>query len=157
PLEAAWRGPFFIQGRPRPRSGDEAQAQHQTVDDQYFKAIGVPLLKGRFFEPPDTADAPGVVIINDALARRQFPGEDPIGQSLNSPIRFIGRMGRTLMKQTTYQVVGVVGSVRNSTLVRDAEPAIYFTYRQFPFRGLNVVVQGRREPAALIGLVRNAV
>src|SRR5262245_10453978 len=90
------------------------------------------------------------------LARRQFPGEDPIGQSVNSPIRFIGPLGRTLMKQTTYQVVGVVGSVRNSTLVRDAEPAIYFTYRQFPFRGLSVVVQGRGEPAALIGLVRNA-
>ena len=56
PLEAAWRGPFFIQGRPRPRSGDEAQAQHQTVDDDYFRALGVPLVKGRFFDPRDTAD-----------------------------------------------------------------------------------------------------
>jgi putative ABC transport system permease protein len=157
PLEAAWRGPFFIQGRPRPRSGDESQAQHQTIDDQYFRAIGVPLLKGRFFDARDTADAPGVVIVNDTLARRQFPGADPIGQSMNAPIRVIGPMGRTLMKQTMYQIVGVAGSVKNSTLVRDAEPAIFFTYRQFPFRGLNLVVQGRGEPAALIGMVRSAV
>jgi predicted permease len=157
PLEAAWRGPFFIQGQPRPRSGDESQAQHQTVDDQYFRAIGVPLLKGRFFDARDTADAPGVVIVNDTLARRQFPGADPIGQSMNAPIRVIGPMGRTLMKQTMYQIVGVVASVKNSTLVREAEPAIYFSYRQFPFRGLHVVVQGRGEPAALVGIVRSAV
>src|SRR6266850_1686718 len=157
PLEAAWRGPFFIQGRPRPRSGDESQAQHQTIDDQYFRAIGVALLQGRFFDARDTADAPGVVIINDTLARRQWPDADPIGQSMITPIRQIGPIGRSLMKQTLFQVVGVVASVKNSTLVRDAEPAIYFNYRQFPFRGLNLVVQGRGDSPALVGAVRTAV
>jgi predicted permease len=157
PLEAAWRGPFFIQGRPRPRAGDEAQAQHQTVDEDYFRALGVPLVKGRFFDMRDTAEAPGAVMVNDVLARRQWPGEDPVGQSLISPIRMIGPMGRSLMKQQVFQVVGVVGSVKNSTLVREAEPAIYLSYRQFPFRGLNIVVQGRGEPAALIATVRAAV
>ena len=44
------------------------------VDDDYFRALGVPLVKGRFFEPRDTADAPGAIIINEALARRQWPG-----------------------------------------------------------------------------------
>src|SRR6266850_4880556 len=78
PLEAAWRGPFFIQGRPRPRAGDESVAQHQTIDEEYFRAIGVPLIKGRFFDRRDTAEAPGVVMVNDALARRQWPGEDPV-------------------------------------------------------------------------------
>jgi predicted permease len=157
PLEAAWRGPFFIQGRPRPRSGDESQAQHQTIDDDYFRALGVSLVKGRFFEPRDTAEAPGVVIVNDALARRQWPGEDPIGQSLMSPIRVIGPRGRSLMDKPMFQVVGVVASIKNSTLVRDAEPAIYFTFRQFPFRGMNVVVQGEGASAALLGAVRASV
>jgi predicted permease len=157
PLEAAWRGPFFIQGRPRPRSGDESQAQHQTIDDDYFRALGVPLVKGRFFNPNDNADAPGVVLVNDALARRQWPNEDPIGQTLISPITVIGPMGRSLMKRPLFQVVGVVASVKNSTLVRDAEPAIYFTFRQFPFRGLNLVVQGPGDPAALIGALRLSV
>jgi predicted permease len=157
PLEAAWRGPFFVQGRPRPRSGDEAQAQHQTIDDDYFRALGVPLVKGRFFTPNDNADAPGVVLVNDALARRQWPNKDPIGQTVISPITVIGPMGRSLMKQPLFQVVGVVASVKNSTLVRDAEPAIYFTFRQFPFRGLNLVVQGPADPAALIGALRLSV
>jgi putative ABC transport system permease protein len=157
PLEAAWRGPFFVQGRPRPRSGDEAQAQHQTIDDDYFRALGVPLVKGRFFGPTDNADAPGVIIVNDALARRQWPNEDPIGQTVVSPITVIGPMGRSLMKRPVFQVVGVVASVKNSTLVREAEPAIYFNFRQFPFRGLNIVVQGQGDAAALLGALRTSV
>jgi predicted permease len=157
PLEAAWRGPFFIQGRPRPRAGDESQAQHQTIDDRYFRALGVPLVKGRFFDARDTADAPGVVIVNEVLARRQWPGEEPLGQSLISPIRVVGPLGRSLMKQTVFQVIGVVASVKNAELVRDAEPAVYFTYRQFPFRGMNIVVQGRGGSAALMAAVKTAV
>jgi len=157
PLEAAWRGPFFVQGRPRPRSGDEAQAQHQTVDDDYFRALGVPLIKGRFFNPNDTAQAPGVVIVNEALARRQWPNEDPVGQSVMSPITVIGPMGRSLMKQPQFQIVGVVASVKNSSLVRDSEPAIFFSFRQFPFRGMNVVVQGQSDAAALLAALRTSV
>src|SRR3954470_2278685 len=157
PLEAAWRGPFFIQGRPRPRSGDEPQAQHQTVDEDYFRAVGVPLIRGRFFAATDDADAPGVVIVNDALAKRQWPGADPVGQSLASAITVIGPMGRSLMKQQVFEVVGVVASVKNSTLVRDAEPAIYFTFRQFPFRGLHIVVSGQGDAGALVAAVRNSV
>ncbi len=157
PLEAAWRGPFFIQGGPRPKEGEAPQAQHQTVDDDYFRAIGVPLVKGRFFDPRDTAAAPGAIIINDVLARRQWPNEDPVGQTVATPIRFIGPMGRSLMPTTTFQIVGVVASVRNSTLVRDAEPAVYFSFRQFPFRGMSIVAQGRGDSAALLAAVRTSV
>jgi putative ABC transport system permease protein len=157
PLETAWRGPFFIQGRPRPRPGDENQAQHHTVDDHYFRALGVPLVKGRFFDARDSADAPGVIIVNDVLARRYWPNEEPVGQTVSTPIRVIGPMGRSLMKQTQFQVVGVVVGMKNSSLIRDAEPTIYFTYRQFPFRGMNIVVQGRGEFASLIAAVRSSV
>jgi putative ABC transport system permease protein len=66
-------------------------------------------------------------------------------------------MGRSLMKQPQFQVVGVVASMKNSTLVRDSEPAIYFSFRQFPFRGLNVVVQGQGDAAALLGALRTSV
>ena len=117
----------------------------------------MPLVKGRFFDPTDNADAPGVIIVNEALARRQWPNEDPIGQTVTSPITVIGPMGRSLMKRPQFQVVGVVASVKNSTLVRDAEPAIYFNFRQFPFRGLNIVVQGQGDAAALLGALRTSV
>ena len=158
PLDPAWRGPFFVQGRPQPRSGDEPQAQHQTVTEDYFRALGVPLVKGRFFDPRDTASAPPVVIVNETLARRQWPDEEPLGKSLMSPISVVGPMGRSLLPpHSIFQVVGVVASVKNSTLVRDAEPAIFYTQRQFPFRGMNIVVQGQSDPVALLGAVRASV
>ena len=157
PLETAWRGPYFVQGRPQPRPGDEPQAQHQTVDGEYFRVLGAPLIKGRFFDARDTADAPGVVLINETLARRQWPDEDPVGRTLVSPMGAVGPMGRSLMNQRTFQIVGVVASVKNATLVRDAEPAVFFTFRQFPFRGMNIVVQGHGDPAALLASVRGAV
>ncbi|MCU1382329.1 MAG: permease [Acidobacteria bacterium] len=157
PLDAAWRGPFFVQGRPRPRAGDETQAQNQTIDDDYFRVLGVPLVKGRFFTPADTVEAPGVIIVNQALARRQWPNGDPIGQSVISPMTVIGPMGRSLMTTRQFQVVGVVANVKNSTLVREAEPAIYFNFRQFPFRGLHIVVQGQGDAATLLGALRTSV
>ena len=75
-----------------------------------------------------------------------------------SPIRVIGPMGRSLMPEhPIFQVVGVVASVKNSTLVRDAEPAMFYSHRQFPFRGMHIVVQGQGDPSALLGAVRTTV
>lgn len=158
PLDAAWRLPFFIDGRPRPAAADAPQAQHQSIDEDYFKVIGVPLVKGRFFDAHDTADSTGVVIVNEALARRQWPNEDPIGQRIAISTRYIGPLGTVLMPPATkYQIVGVVANVRNASLVQASEPAIYFTYRQFSFRGFNVVVHGHGDSAALLSVVRDSL
>jgi putative ABC transport system permease protein len=157
PLDAAWRLPFLIDGRPRPADADAPQAQHQSVDEDYFKGIGVPLLKGRFFDAHDTVDSAGVVIINETLARRQWPNEEPLGQRITTGVRYIGPMGTVLMPPTTrYQIVGVVADVKNASLVRPPEPAIYFTYRQFSFRGFNLVAQGAGE-TALVAAIRDSV
>ncbi|HMD34045.1 MAG TPA: ABC transporter permease [Vicinamibacterales bacterium] len=158
PLTATWRLPHLISGRAVPAPTDAPQAQTQIVDEEYFRTIAVPLLRGRFFEARDTADAPGVVLINDALARREFPGEDPIGQSMTSGVRNIGPMATLLMPPgTKFQIVGIVSDVKNQSLVREVEPTVYFTFRQFPFRELHLVVQGRGEPAKLVAVVRDSV
>src|SRR5438067_1153312 len=158
PLDAAWRLRFLIEGRPRPTPEDAPLAQHQSVDEEYFKVIGVPLVKGRFFEPHDTVDAPGVVIVNESLARREWPNEDPIGQRITTAVRYIGPMGAVLMAPTTkYEIVGVVRDVKNASLSQPPEPAIYFTYRQFSFRGFNLVVKGQGSAAAMASAVRAAV
>jgi putative ABC transport system permease protein len=158
PLDAGWRMRFLIEGRPRPAADEAPLAQHQSVDEHYFTLIGVPLLKGRFFEPHDTVDGQGVVIINEALARREWPNEDPIGQRITTPVRYIGPMGAVLMPATTrYQVVGVVANVKNASLSQPPEPAVYFTYRQFSFRGFNLAVKGQGDQAALVGAVRASV
>ena len=158
PLDAAWRLPFVVGGRPRPSASDMPQAQQQVVDEDYFRTIGVPLLKGRFFDPRDTADAPGVVLINEALARREWPDGDPLGETVTTFVRFVGPMGTMLMPpMTKFQIVGVISNVKNQSLVRETEPAIYFTYRQFSFRGLHLVVQGPADQAQLVSAVRTAL
>jgi predicted permease len=142
-----------------PRAGtDEAQAQHQTVDEDYFRMIGVPLVKGRLFDARDTVDAPGVVLINDAFARREWPDGDPLGKAIVPRVRVIGPMGRLMLPPSAaFQIVGVVGNLKNASLVRAAEPAVYFTFRQFPFRGMNILVQGPGSQASLVGEIRAAV
>src|SRR5258708_2209642 len=156
PLDAAWRLPFLVDGRPRPT--EAPQAQNQSVDEDYFKVIGVPLLKGRFFEARDSSDAPGVVLINEALAKREWPNEDPICQHITTFVRNIGPMGTVLMPAgTKYQIVGVVANVRNASLAQPPEPAIFFTYRQFSFRGFNIVVKGQGDVAAIASAVRASV
>src|SRR5205814_7320870 len=73
-------------------------------------------------------------------------------------VRYIGPMGAVLMPPTTkYEIVGVVGDVKNASLSRPPEPAIYFTYRQFSFRGFNLVVKGQGGAAAMASAVRAAV
>jgi putative ABC transport system permease protein len=158
PLQAAWRLPFLIDGRPRPAAADAPQAQNQSVDENYFKVIGVPLVKGRFFDAHDTVDGPGVVLINEALARREWPNEDPIGQRVTTAVRYIGPMGEVLMPAgTKYQIIGVVGNMRNASLVQPPEPAMYFSYRQFSFRGFNIVARGQGDASALAAAVRASV
>jgi predicted permease len=157
PFDAAWRGPLGVPEHPR-AGADEAQAQHQSVDEDYFRTIGVPLVKGRLFDARDTVDAPGVVVVNDAFARKEWPNEDVIGKVVVPRIRFIGPMGRVMLPPNApFQIVGVVGNLKNASLIRSAEPAVYFTFRQFPFRGLNVVVQGPGAASSLVGEVRAAV
>jgi putative ABC transport system permease protein len=158
PLTAGWRLPFVIEGRPRPAAADAPQAQHQSVDENYFKVLGVPLLSGRFFDPRDNADAPGVVIINAALAKREWPKENPLGQHLTTGVRYIGPMGTVLLPpDARYEVIGVVADMKNASLVDAPEPAIYFTFRQFSFRGFNLVVKGQSDAGSLAAAVRSAV
>jgi len=158
PFEAAWRMPFLVNGRARPAAGDEPIAQHQTVDEQYFQALGIPLLKGRFFEDRDTMRAPGVVLVNRTLADREWSGEDPIGRTITISVRGVGPMGRVLLPaDAEYQIVGVVGNVKNNGLAAAVEPTLYFTHRQFPFKGMHIVVQGSIDRRAAVAAVRQAI
>src|SRR5262249_33816481 len=101
---------------------------------------------------------PGVVLINEALARREWPNEDPIGQHISTTVRYIGPMGTVLKpRDAKYEIVGIVANVRNASLAQDPEPAIYFTFRQFSFRGFNLVVKGQGDQTMLAAAVRSSV
>ena len=157
PLTPGWRIPFLIRGLPTPPRGDEPTAQYHSVSEGYFEALGVPLLRGRLFDAHDTAQSRGVVVINQALARRYFGDVDPVGRTLASLTTNIGPLGATLMKDRDHVIIGVVGDVKNSSLQGRAEAALYHTIRQFPFRHLYVVARGAdagRVGAAIRDVVR---
>lgn len=131
-----------VPDRPSPAGkGPSAQRHHVSID--YFKALGVPLRQGRTFEMTDRSDAPNVIVINEAMARRFWPGEDPIGQVLD-----VGY-------ETT--VIGVVGDVRQAGLAEPVEPALYHhALQQFRSR-MTIVVRTAGDPLQYANSVRQAI
>ncbi len=156
PLEGGWPTKFLIQGRP-PVRGEEPVAQHRPVSEGYFQTMGIPLLRGRQFDERDQADAPGVMIVNEALARRYFPNEDPVGKRVTTLGRQYGPLGRVMPASLEMEIVGVVGDEKNSNLNKTAEPAIYFSHRQFSYRSMSVVARTAASPLSLAGALQNEV
>ena len=119
-------------------------SKKRVVSPGYFDALGIPVLRGRGFEPRDRAGQPDVALISESTAQRYFGTQDPIGQR----IRFNWGPGET---QT---IVGVVGDVKHDGLDRPVEPIVYRPVAQFPQRGLPLVVRTSGEPMAVLGALR---
>jgi putative ABC transport system permease protein len=156
PLEGGWPTKLLIQGRP-PVQGEEPVAQHRPVTEGYFQTMGIPLLRGRRFDERDQPDAPGVMIVNEAFQRRYFPSEDPVGKRITTLARQYGPLGRVMPASLEMEIVGVVGNEKNSSLSKTAEPAVYFSHRQFSYRSMSVVVRTTAAPLSLAGAAQNEV
>jgi len=136
---------FLVDGRPTPRPGQEPHAGYQIVMPGYFRAMGIPLEGGRDVRESDTRTSPRVVLVNDALARQQWPGEDPIGRRV--------RFGD---EDAWMTVVGVVGDIRHLGPAVPPRPELYqpSSQRSFPFMAFVVRTSG--EPDALVPTLRRA-
>jgi putative ABC transport system permease protein len=143
---------FRIEGRPRPEPGQEPTASNRSVTSQYFQAIRIPLRKGRYFTEQDQRGGAGVAIINETLANRYFPGEDPIG-------KYVSNIGANLNDgdPATWQIVGVVGDVHHSSLIRPAAPELYLPFQQNSWDWGNFFVRTTNDPAALIKSFTEAI
>jgi predicted permease len=121
------------------------------VSPDFFRALGTPLVRGRFFSIGDRPDAPPVAIINDAMARRFWPGRDPVGR------RF--RVGPRDSEGAWYTVVGVVGDMRRQGLEREALPQIFVSLAQNPpSRNVGLFIRtSSDDPLAMAGALRAAV
>jgi len=157
PLEPGWRMSFRVRGRPAPSEEDEPDVQYVTVTEGFFETLGVPLLRGRLFRESDDQSSPGVVVINEEMARRFWKDEDPLGDVILSQTQGIGPLGRLLLSRSEYEVVGVVASFRNASLEREAEPALYLSHRQFPYKDMHLVLKARGSPAEVAALARELV
>jgi putative ABC transport system permease protein len=135
---------FKIEGRPvAPK--DEPSADFFTTGVGYFRAMGIPIIKGRDFDDRDKHGSTPVIIVTETFARRFFPNEDAIGKRIQPGISTIEGE-----KSTMREIVGVVGDVRNRTLNTEPKPAYYVPQTQVPFNQLVVVVKTSGEPHSLI-------
>ncbi len=138
-----------IAGRPRLDPSVRQSTLYYPVSPDYFRAMQIPLLRGRFFDEHDVAGSPRVCIINEGLARRFFPGENPLGQRIslsNGPESF-------------REVVGVVGDVKHYRL-DDEDEGRFQTYEPFaqqPYDFMTFVVRTSRTVPDLASAVRSAV
>jgi predicted permease len=136
---------FLIDNNPAQRG----TADYRVASSGFFTALGVPLLQGRFFDERDVVNAPHAAVINQALAARYFPNQDPLGQRI--------QFGNMDGDKRLLHVVGVVGDVRES-LDAPVEPTVYACSVQRPqwwqVSRLAVVVRSTLEPATLIPSLR---
>ena len=125
------------------------QAVFSVVTPGVFATIGIPLKRGRDFNDGDTYDAPFTAVINEALARKAFPNQDPIGRAI-----FCGMDSLNPM-----QIVGVVGDVRQYGPAREPSPEIYMPYEQHPqtATALKILVRTAVEPAGLVQALQRVV
>jgi putative ABC transport system permease protein len=140
-----------VEDRPPVARGEEPQASLNIVTHNYFAAMGIPLLKGRDFTEHDTKKAAPVALINEAMARQLWPGEDPIGKRAVP--------GEPESKDDYLTIIGVVKDVRQTNLHEEPRPEMYLSYLQSPiaFPLMTIVVRTTGEPAALIGPVRGEI
>jgi putative ABC transport system permease protein len=157
PLDPGWRLPFTVVGTAPVPAGDEPTAQVHSADAGYFAALRSPLTRGRTFDSHDAVASAPVVIINETLAKRLWPNEDPIGKRIRTTIRQIGPLARRMVAGDEHEVVGVVRDIRNTSLRDEPEPAMYFATGQFPARKMQVVIRGRGDATTLAAIVREEV
>ena len=148
PLQEYWsNGNIAIEGRPPAPRGQEPFAEYRWASADCYTALRIPILKGRNFSDRDAPVAPPVVIINEALAHKYFPHENPIGR-------------RLVLDSLRLAIVGVIGNVRGAGLDQQPMPEIYFSYRQVPEyipNTMTLVVRTNVPPTSLTSGIRGAV
>jgi predicted permease len=156
PLGVANHPIFIITGRPLPEKGREPGGIRYTVSPDYFRTMGIELIRGRIFDAQDRPDTPGVVIIDEALAQQHFQNEDPIGK----------RLAQSTSGTPSYEIIGVVRHVEHDNLDGQAirTPQFYFNFNQIPLdrlpgfvRRINLLTRTDVEPSSLAPAVRGEI
>jgi putative ABC transport system permease protein len=117
PLEGGFGLPFIVVGRPLGKEQQTGGAGWMSTSPGYFDVFRIPILRGRDFTDNDTASAPGVVLINQAMAKQYWPKDNPVGQQI-----IIGKGVGPQFEEPARQIIGVVGDIRDGGLNRDPRP-----------------------------------
>jgi putative ABC transport system permease protein len=143
---------FAITGQPEPRHGEEPSAETHCVSPDYFRTMGIPILRGRSFGPDDALGKPLVILIDEYLAQKFFAGRDPIGQRLNQ------QPAQPDQPRVHYTIVGIVPIVRHGEVgIAPKVPQIYWPAAQFSGLQTTLLVRTEGEPTALLPSIQAAV
>jgi putative ABC transport system permease protein len=139
---------YLVEGVPEPAPGQENEGRYRVSTPDYFRTMGIPLVRGRGFTDQDKAGSQPVVVVNETLARKHWPGEDAIGKR----IRFYG----PLEKAKWMEIVGVVADVRHE-LNLPVTPEYYLPHAQDPWGGMVLVARTSVDPGSLSSALRQQV
>ena len=145
-------GQFFsLPGAPPPPPSDRPIGACNLINDDFFRALGIPLVQGREFDQRDRGDSPPVAIVSSSLARRFFPGENPIGREL-----IVATPGKPTIP-VARKIVGIAGDIRYLTRPTEESLEIYLPYAQTTWSNLYVMVRTLGDPAGLAPQLRAAL
>jgi putative ABC transport system permease protein len=142
---------FDIEGRPVPKS-ERPSADFRDVSLNYFRTMGIKLVKGRDFDERDNDKAPGALIINEYFADKFFPGEDPIGKRVRPNVSF-----EPDKDPTWHEIVGVVSNVRHRGQSKDFTAEYYVLHEQMPYNYMVLTVKTANDPHGIVNAVREEV
>ncbi|HJU65113.1 MAG TPA: ABC transporter permease, partial [Gemmatimonadaceae bacterium] len=144
------RAGMNIEGRPERPTGEDLVVHYQSVTPDYFKAIGVPLLRGRWLTTADRDTVAPVALINETLARTEFAGEDPIGRRMIQ--------GRPGGEEPWVTIVGIVGEFQHYRFPEPMGPALYYPFHTWPLLTQTVALRtSLSDPLTLLPAVRSAL
>lgn len=138
---------LYIDGRPELAEGGPPEVFYETTDPNYFRTLGITLLRGRSFSAHDTRDQPRVAIVNEAVARRFWPSGDALGK----------RIGFDGLEGPWFTIVGIVSNVRRFDLASEPPPQVYVPFLQDPWFFMTFVFRTEAAPESLAPAVRRAV
>ena len=158
PYDALRRRSFFTVNPAGVEAAERLEAGFNAISPAFFETLGIPLRRGRYFTIHDDRQAPKVALVNEAMARRQWPNRDPVGEYL---------WGDADLGNEPLRIVGVIRDYTNSGVLRDPEPAVYIPHFQQPLRyaggqpavplEVNFVVRTLSDPTQLANALRREV
>jgi putative ABC transport system permease protein len=152
---------LYVEGQAVASTSEMPQAHERTISPDYFKTMGVPVRSGRSFGAADGPQGARVAMVNETMARKLWPGRDPIGRRVALDYEAMhfapGKPPELDLEGGWREVVGVVGDVRHNGPQEEPRPELYVPYLQAPDRDMTIVVRTAADPAGLAETIRREV
>jgi putative ABC transport system permease protein len=139
---------FSIEGQPKPEAGQEPTTSVCVTDANYFDTLKIPLRRGRIYNQAEATEMRHVVLINEALARRYFPDEDPIGKRLTINMK---------NENSPTEIIGIVGDAKQESLEAEVRPTVYWPHPELAYNFMTLVVRTQNDAAGIAPAAREII